>query len=72
MNLHGGFLVGFALLGIYFVQRSAGLECARAFWRKRARVLERKHWRSLGSFRALFTLANPYGYQAACPHLPVL
>jgi hypothetical protein len=63
VNLHGGFLVGFALLGIYFVgnllpawTRSTVAERAAAL--ARARIIA-----IAGVVCAVITLANPYGYQ---------
>ena len=62
-NLHGGFLVGFVLLGIYLVGASLGAwGCGSGDERvagfRRARALA-----TAGIASALLTLANPYGYK---------
>jgi len=57
VNLHGGFVLGFALLGIYLI--GGGIECSRH--------RERRGWlKGLGSVTALAFAAsfvNPYGYR---------
>ena len=68
VNVHGGFLLGFVLLGIYWLSAAwqwlslkedrfeEALQKIRAG--KRARDLP-----SIGLFSALATLANPYGWR---------
>jgi hypothetical protein len=63
VNLHGGFLLGFALLGIYFVSAlivgwTSGSVQDRADALNRARVLV-----GVAAVSALVTLLNPYGYR---------
>jgi hypothetical protein len=63
VNLHGGFLVGFALLGIYFVGSAVPGWSARNVAEKAAARARAKAIAITGVVCALFTLANPYGYQ---------
>ena len=63
VNLHGGFLVGFALLGIYFVGTAVLAWSARNIAEKAAARARAKAIAITGVVCALFTLANPYGYQ---------
>jgi hypothetical protein len=63
VNLHGGFLVGFALLGIYFVGNAVPAWGARNVAEKAAARARAKAIAIIGVVCALFTLANPYGYQ---------
>ena len=63
VNMHGGFLVGFVLLGIYLAgagrdARKAGDETQRDSSRQRARTLT---WVGLLSLMATFV--NPYGFR---------
>ncbi len=63
VNLHGGFLVGFALLGIYFVGSVVPGWSARNVAEQMAARTRAKAIAVTGVVCALFTLANPYGYQ---------
>ena len=63
VNLHGGFLVGLALLGIYFVGSAVPAWSARNVAEKAAARVRAKAIAITGVVCALFTLANPYGYQ---------
>ncbi len=63
VNLHGGFLMGFALLGIYFVGSAVLGWSARNVAEKAAAHTRAKAIAITGVVCALFTLANPYGYQ---------
>jgi hypothetical protein len=63
VNLHGGFLVGLALLGIYFVGSAVPAWSARNVAEKAAACVRAKAIAITGVVCALFTLANPYGYQ---------
>jgi hypothetical protein len=61
VNLHGGFLLGFALLGVYFV--GGGIRCFSCL-EQRAEIGSRS--RRLGLVSVLTLLAsfvNPYGYK---------
>jgi hypothetical protein len=63
VNVHGGFLLGFALLGIYFGSAllsvwSARIGIEKDSARSRAKVLA-----VTGMACGVVTLANPYGYQ---------
>jgi hypothetical protein len=63
VNLHGGFLVGFVLLGIYFL---AEWERSWAWSTSAGREAEGRKAKALavvGAGAALVTLANPYGYR---------
>jgi hypothetical protein len=60
VNLHGGFVVGLVLLGIYLVSAClnwAGKSPGRALAKRRARLLV-----AAGAGVAAATLVNPYGY----------
>jgi hypothetical protein len=63
VNLHGGFLVGLALLGIYCVGSAVFGWSARNVSEKAAALARAKVIAITGVVCALCTLANPYGYQ---------
>src|SRR5579863_2264788 len=68
VNVHGGFLMGFVLLGIYWlsaVWRGQGVNrdrfddlLAKMSWKAQARILA-----AVGFASALASLANPYGWK---------
>jgi hypothetical protein len=62
-NLHGGFLVGFVLLGIYVV--SALLEgwAARAVEDRKAALTRARKLAAVAAATVIVTLFNPYGYK---------
>jgi hypothetical protein len=63
VNVHGGFLLGFALLGIYFASAVLGLWSAHSGPDK---IAARDRTRMLALVAVacgVITLANPYGYQ---------
>jgi hypothetical protein len=61
VNVHGGFLMGFVLLGIYFASALLGGWTARID-RVSARA-RAKAWVLTGVACGIVTLVNPYGYQ---------
>jgi len=63
VNLHGGFVVGLALLGIYFVGNAVLGWTTRNVLEKAGARARAKAIAITGVVCALFTLANPYGYQ---------
>jgi hypothetical protein len=63
VNLHGGFLVGFALLGVYFVGNGVSRWTARIPVERAAAGARARAIAITGIVCALVTLANPYGYQ---------
>jgi len=63
VNVHGGFLLGFALLGIYFVSALLSVWTARIGIEKDSARSRAKILAVAGIACAVLTLANPYGYQ---------
>jgi hypothetical protein len=61
LNVHGGFLFGFALLGVYIVASSVQYFTCREQREEIRRWLKSLGWVSLLSFLASFV--NPYGYK---------
>lgn len=62
VNLHGGFLLGFVLLGAYFVSALI-IGWASRDMKERAAALSRTRvLAAVTAFSVLVTLANPYGY----------
>jgi hypothetical protein len=63
VNVHGGFLLGFVLLGIYFAGALLRMWTARAGAEKDSARANVKVLAVTGIVCGIVTLANPYGYQ---------
>ena len=63
VNVHGGFLLGFALLGIYFISALLSVWTARSGIEKDSARSRAKVLAVAGIACGILTLANPYGYQ---------
>jgi len=70
-NLHGGFLIGLAILGVFWLCEGAKylLHTRRPAWYKRLRITELtftgaglRHLFGMGLLSGLATLVNPYGW----------